>query len=79
MDPIFERIKPNGDIRLPKSVLEPLKLKAGEKVMLNVRGNEIHIKPAEARKKNITKRITGSIKLHNPKLIDEIINSEDWL
>jgi hypothetical protein len=44
-------------------------------VFLNVKDGEILIKPA----KDIAKRLAGSIALDDVDLIDEIVESEDWL
>lgn len=75
----LQKIKPNGELKLPQEVMRKLKLKVGEKVRLEIRGNEITVQPVKVGKKNITKKLSGSIKLHDPKLIDEIISSEEWL
>lgn len=68
-------IQKGGVIELPSSILTELGLVEGKKVALKVRNGEIHIKPI----KNITGRLAGAIKLDDVKLIDEIVESEDWL
>jgi len=75
MDVIYEKIKPNGDIHLPKSVLANLGLKVGEEVELSLEDKRLMIQPH----KDPIDELTGSISLKDPKLIDEIIESEDWL
>jgi hypothetical protein len=44
-------------------------------VDLTVKDGEIHIKPV----KSLTEQLIGSIKLDDQKLIEEIIESDDWL
>lgn len=68
-------IRKGGIIELPNSVMAELGISEGKKVSLKVRDGEILIKPA----KNITERLSGSIELDDPDLIDEIVESEDWL
>ena len=68
-------IRKGGIIELPNSVLSELGLSEGEKVALRVKDGKILIKPV----KNITGRLAGSIKLDDTELIDEIVESEDWL
>ena len=68
-------IQKGGVIELPSSILIELGLEDGKKVALKVSGGEIRIKPV----KNVTERLAGAIKLDDIKLIDEIVESEDWL
>ncbi len=68
-------VKKGGIIELPNSVMVELGLSEGKKVFLNVKDGEILIKPA----KDIAKRLEGSIALDDVDLIDEIVESEDWL
>lgn len=68
-------IRKGGIIELPNSMLSELGLSEGKKVALRVKDGEILIKPV----KNITERLAGSIKLDDIELIDEIVESEDWL
>lgn len=68
-------VQKGGVIELPNSIMKDLGIGEGKKVSLRVRDGEILIKPA----KNITERLSGSIELENPDLIDEIVESEDWL
>jgi len=44
-------------------------------VTLTVKDGEIHVKPV----KGLTEQLIGSIKLDDQKLIEEIIESDDWL
>lgn len=62
-------------LELPSSILSELGLSEGKKVALSVKAGELLIKPV----KSITEEITDSIKLDDINLIDEIIDSEDWL
>ncbi len=68
-------VKKGGIIELPNSFMVELGLSEGKKVFLNVKDGEILIKPA----KDIAKRLAGSIALDDVDLIDEIVESEDWL
>lgn len=68
-------VQKGGVIELPNSIMKDLGIGEGKKVSLRVRDGEILIKPA----KNITERLSGSIELENADLIDEIVESEDWL
>ena len=68
-------VKKGSIIELPNSFMVELGLSEGKKVFLNVKDGEILIKPA----KDIAKRLEGSIALDDVDLIDEIVESEDWL
>ncbi len=68
-------IKKGGLIELPKVLMSQLGLTVGKKVVLSIRDKELLIKPVE----NITERITDSIKLEDKKLIEEIIETEEWM
>lgn len=68
-------VKKGGTIELPNSVLSELGLSEGHKLFLNVKDGEILIKPV----KNIAERLAGSMELDDVDLIDEIVQSEDWL
>jgi antitoxin component of MazEF toxin-antitoxin module len=68
-------IRKGGMLELPSSILSELGLGEGKKVALSVREGEILIKPV----KSITEELTDSIKLDDVNLIEEIIDSEDWL
>jgi len=46
METIYERIKPNGDITLPKDALKNLGVKAGERITLLIDKKEVRIRPA---------------------------------
>jgi len=52
-----------------------LGISEGRKVFLNIKDGKILINPA----KNIAERLAGSIVINDVDLIDEIIESEDWL
>jgi AbrB family looped-hinge helix DNA binding protein len=68
-------IKKDGIIELPKALRTKLGFTAGKKVVLSIRDNELLVKPVE----NITERITDSIKLVDKKLIEEIVETEEWM
>lgn len=68
-------VKKGGIIELPNSVIAELGLIEGKKLFLNVKDGEILIKPA----KDIAKKLAGLIALDDVDLIDEIVESEDWL
>ena len=68
-------VQKGGVIELPNSVLVEFGIIEGKKLSIKVRDGEILIKPA----KNITERLAGSIELDRIELIDEIVESEDWL
>ncbi|MBU4201696.1 MAG: AbrB/MazE/SpoVT family DNA-binding domain-containing protein [Candidatus Altiarchaeota archaeon] len=46
MDTIYGKIKPNGDINLPKDALKNLGVKVGERITLMIDKNEVRIRPA---------------------------------
>ncbi|VVB67517.1 Uncharacterised protein [uncultured archaeon] len=62
-------------IELPSSILSEMGLSEGKRVALSIKDGEILVKPV----KSITERLTDSIKLDDQKLIEEIIESEDYL
>lgn len=68
-------IKKDGIIELPKGLMSKLGLIAGKKVVFSIKDKELLIKPVE----NITERITDSIKLEDKKLIEEIVETEEWM
>ncbi len=68
-------VQKGGLIELPASVMVELGISEGKKVFLRIRDGEILLKPV----KNITERLAGSIELDDVDLIDEIVESEDWL
>ncbi|MGB7533301.1 MAG: AbrB/MazE/SpoVT family DNA-binding domain-containing protein [Halobacteriota archaeon] len=72
---LAERIGPKGEITLPKHILEALGVKIGEKVILAIKDRVVLIKPAQS----LTGKITETIKLDDQKLIEEIVESEEWL
>lgn len=75
MDVIYEKIKPNRNIEIPEEIMKKLHLKIGEKVELRVEDKRLMIHLH----KDPIDELTGSISLKDTKLIDEIIESEDWL
>ncbi|MDD2754360.1 MAG: hypothetical protein PHS80_02415 [Methanothrix sp.] len=68
-------IRKGGLLELPSSILSEIGLCEGKRVALSVKDGEIHIKPL----KSLTEQLIGSIKLDDQKLIEEIIESDDWL
>ena len=68
-------IQKGGLLELPSSILSEIGLCEGRRVDLTVKDGEIHIKPV----KGLTEQLIGSIKLDDQKLIEEIIESDDWL
>jgi antitoxin component of MazEF toxin-antitoxin module len=68
-------IRKGGLLELPCSILSEIGLCEGRRVDLTVKDREIHIKPVES----LTEQLIGSIKLDDQKLIEEIIESDDWL
>ncbi len=68
-------IKKGGIIELPEALMSKLGLTIGKKVVLSIRDKELLLKPVE----NITERITDSIKLEDKKLIEEIVETEEWV
>ena len=68
-------VKKGGIIELPNSIMAELGISEGKKVFLNIKDGKILINPA----KNIAEKLAGSIALDDVDLIDEIIESEDWL
>jgi hypothetical protein len=68
-------IRKDGLIEVPSSILSEIGLCEGRRVALTAKDGEIHIKPV----KSLTEQLIDSIKLDDQKLIEEIIESEDWL
>jgi len=68
-------IRKGGIIELPSSILSEMGLGEGERVALSIRDGEILVKPV----KSVTEQLTDSIKLDDQELIEEIIESEDYL
>ncbi len=68
-------IRKDGIIELPEIILKKFGLTPGKKVELRIKHHEILIRPVE----NVTNKITDSIKLDNAKLIEAIVETEDWL
>jgi antitoxin component of MazEF toxin-antitoxin module len=68
-------IRKGGIIELPEIILTKLGLTTGKKVDLSLKNHELLIRPVE----NLTNKITDSIKLNDAKLIEAIVETEDWL
>ncbi|HPS92592.1 MAG TPA: hypothetical protein PKV33_10575 [Methanothrix sp.] len=68
-------IRKGGIIEFPSSILSEIGLSEGKRVALSIKGGEILVKPV----KTITEQLTDSIKLDDQRLIEEIIESEDYL
>jgi bifunctional DNA-binding transcriptional regulator/antitoxin component of YhaV-PrlF toxin-antitoxin module len=75
MQTLAEKIGQNGEIKLPQPALEALGVKIGEEVILAIKDRAVLIKSAQS----LTATITDSIKLNDPKLIEEVVESEEWL
>jgi len=69
---IHERIKPNGGIHIPKSVLAELGLKVGEEIELRVVDRKLLIEPS----RSIVDELSGIIKIDS-KLAEEIIEDKE--
>ena len=75
MQTLAERIGPKGEIKLSKHALEALGVKIGEEVILAIKDRIVLIKSTQS----LTGKVTDSIKLDDQKLIEEIVESEEWL
>ena len=75
MQTLAERIGPKGEIKLPKPVLDALGVKFGEEVILAIKDRAVLIESAQS----VTGKITETIKLDDQKLIEAIVDSEEWL
>lgn len=75
MDVIYEKIKPNRKVEIPEEILKRLHLGVGEEIEFMVEDKRLIIQLH----KDPIDELTGSISLKDIKLIDEIIESEDWL
>ncbi|MBN2014279.1 MAG: AbrB/MazE/SpoVT family DNA-binding domain-containing protein [Candidatus Altiarchaeota archaeon] len=73
MNIVYEKIKPTGEIRIPKSILAKLGLKSGEKVRLKLTGKKVLIEPI----KDPIKALRGMLKL-DKKTAKEIIESPEF-
>lgn len=69
---IHERIKPSGDIHIPKSILSDLGLRVGEEIELRVVDRKVLIEPM----KMGVDELSGSLRIDS-KLIDELIEKEE--
>lgn len=69
---IHEKIKPDGDIHIPKSILADLGLRVGEEIELKVVDRKVLIEPS----RSIVDELTGIIKI-DPKLAEEIIEDKE--
>ncbi len=84
LKPYVEKIGPNGEIKIPGDYLKTLGLCPGEEVELRLEDGHLLVEPLKGvpahKKKGIkdpVEALTGSIPLDDPKLIDEIVESED--
>ncbi len=68
-------VKKGGIIELPSSILSEIDLCEGKRVAWSVKDGELIVKPI----KSLTDKLVGWIKLDDQKLIEDIIESEDWL
>jgi len=68
-------VKKGGIIELPSSILSEIDLCEGKRLALSVKDGELIVKPI----KSLTDQLAGSIKLDDQKLIEDIIESNDWL
>ena len=75
MQTLAEKIGPKGEIKLPKHVLDALGVKFGEEVILAIKDSAVLIESAQS----LTGKITETIKLDDQKLIEAIVDSEEWL
>ena len=69
---IHERIKPNGGIHIPKSVLAELGLKVGEEIELRVVDRKLLIEPMKIG----VDELSGSLRIDS-KLVDELVEKEE--
>ncbi|RLI87016.1 MAG: hypothetical protein DRO76_03030 [Candidatus Altiarchaeales archaeon] len=69
---IHERIKPNGGIHIPKSVLAELGLKVREEIELRVVDRKLLIEPM----KMGVDELSGSLRIDS-KLVDELVEKEE--
>jgi len=69
---IHERIKPNGGIHIPKSVLAELGLKVGGEIELRVVDRKLLIEPM----KMGVDELSGSLRIDS-KLVDELVEKEE--
>ncbi len=74
MDVIYEKIKPNRKIEIPKEIMERLHLKVGEEIALSVTNRKLLIKPA----RSVIDEVVGTAKLEDAKLIDKIIEDTEF-
>lgn len=79
-----QKLGPHGEVTIPPDYLKELGLYPGEEVELRLAGKDLLLSPVKEaiayKNKSIkdpVKALTGSIPIDDPKLIDEIIESED--
>lgn len=65
---IKEKIQKNGDFHIPKAIMEKLKLKTGEEVILRIEGNKLIIEPEKIERKKL--KIKAEI-------VDELVENEE--
>ena len=68
MKVVKERIEQNGEFRIPKKIMENLKLRVGQEVRLRVERGKLIIEPARAKRRKL--RIGQGI-------IDELVENEE--
>lgn len=66
MEIITKKTRRNGDFYIPKKIMERLKLKRGEEVILRIEGNKLIIEPEKRKKLKIKHGI-----------IDELVENEE--
>lgn len=66
MEIITKKIRQTGDFYIPKNIMERLKFKRGEEVIIKIESNKLIIEP-EKRKKLIIKH----------EIIDELVENEE--
>lgn len=67
MKAVKEKIKEDGEIRIPKEIMRDLQLKVGEEVELSIEDNILFVRPERARKKLQIK----------PEIIDKLVEEEE--
>lgn len=68
MKVVKERIKGQGEIRIPKEIMEDLRLNVGEEVELSIEDDMLVIRPRRARRKLQIR----------PEIIDDLVEKEEF-
>lgn len=76
MEKYFEKIKANGEIRIPKHYMKALDIYPGEEVEIKIKDETITIEPVKKSKSRV-KDLTGIIAIDDPDT-DKIVESEEW-